>query len=246
MASLDPRLSGKLDRVIGISRPTVADPEGDNIVYGVRRAGELVQKWQTYGHEVAREASIRLRLDLGLNAGILPGRRDIPRRHRSIFRDRSRKTNSDIPSLRFHPGSDPFDYCPEDCPRWTVRDLPLLPRFGIHVPGVNQRAAGAAFVVVELDRAFVWPSPGLRSIILKAGYSSARNGGLFVEEARQVWGRLEDNRITPDGRTTEWTIADTEIEVGDIILYGGQRLTVEATETIDRSQTKTVTATLAS
>ena len=41
MVSLDPRLSGKLDRVIGIARPTVADPEGDNIVYGVRRAGSL-------------------------------------------------------------------------------------------------------------------------------------------------------------------------------------------------------------
>ena len=111
---------------------------------------------------------------------------------------------------------------------------------------MNQKAAGAAFAVVTLDRPFAWPSPGLRSVILTAGYSTARDGGLFVEEARQSWARLEDNRITEDGRTTEWTVADSEIAVGDIILYGGQRLTVEATETIDRSQTKTVTATLAS
>ena len=53
MVALDPRLSGKLDRVIGIARPKVADPEGDGVVYGVRRDAELVKKWQTYGHEVA-------------------------------------------------------------------------------------------------------------------------------------------------------------------------------------------------
>ena len=243
MVALDPRLSGKLDRVIGIARPTVADPEGDNIVYSVRRDAELVTKWQTYGHEVGG-SSIKLRLSLGLNSEFSPVEGTLPA-GTDLFFETEAGEEQRYTIVRFHPGADPFDYCPEVSPDGQSATFSYSDDLE-YVPGVNQKAAGAAFVVAELDRAFVWPSPGLRSIILTAGYSSARNGGLFVEEARQVWGRLEDNRITPDGRTTEWTIADTEIEVGDIIVYGGQRLTVEATETIDRSQTKTVTATLAS
>ena len=244
MVSLDPRLSGKLDRVIGIARPTVADPEGDNIVYGVRRAGELVQKWQTYGHEVAGNM-IPLRLDLGLNQEFSPVEGIFPAGTDLFFFETEDGSEERYRIVRFHPGSDAFDYCPEIAPDGQSATFHYSPDLEF-IPGVNQRAAGATFVTVELDRAFVWPSPGLRSVLLTAGYSNARDGGLFVEEARQVWGRLEDSRVTPDGRSTEWTIADTEIEVGDIIVYGGQRLTVEATETIDRSQTKTVTATLAS
>ena len=66
MVALDPRLSGKLDRVLEIARPRVADPENDGIVYSVKRGGEIVKNWQAYGHEMAGN-TIRLRLDLGLN-----------------------------------------------------------------------------------------------------------------------------------------------------------------------------------
>ena len=243
MVSLDPRLSGKLDRVIGVSRPIIVDPEGDGILYSVRRTGELVKKWQIFGHE-AEGSSIRLRLDLGLNAEFSPVEGTLPA-GTDLFFETEAGEEQRYSIIAFHPGADPFDYCPEVSPDGQSATFHYSDDLE-YVPGVNQKAAGAAFVVAELDRPFVWPSPGLRSIILTAGYSNARDGGLFVEEARQVWGRLEDSRVTPDGRSTEWTFADTEIEVGDIIVYGGQRLTVEATETIDRSQTKTVTATLAS
>ena len=66
MVALDPRLSGKLDRILQIARPRVADPENDGIVYSVKRGGEIVKSWQAYGHEMAGN-TIRLRLDLGLN-----------------------------------------------------------------------------------------------------------------------------------------------------------------------------------
>ena len=99
MVSLNPALSGKLDRTIGIARPTVADPEGDNIVYGVRREGELVKKWQTYGHEVAGNM-IPLRLDLGLNAEFLPVEGIFPA-STDLFFETEAGTNSDIRSLLF-------------------------------------------------------------------------------------------------------------------------------------------------
>ena len=186
---------------------------------------------------------IPLRLDLGLNQEFSPVEGIFPAT--DLFFETEAGDEQRYTIVRFHPGSDAFDYCPEIAPDGQSATFHYSPDLEF-IPGVNQRAAGATFVTVELDRAFVWPSPGLRSVLLTAGYSSARNGGLFVEEARQVWGRLEDNRITPDGRTTEWTIADTEIEVGDIIVYGGQRLTVQEVEGIDRSPVKRVVANLAS
>lgn len=215
MVSFNPALSGKLDRTIGIARPTVADPEGDNIVYSVRREGELVMKWKVFGHEVAGN-TIPVRLDLGLNQEFSPVEGTLPA-GTDLFFETEAGDEQRYTIIAFHPGSDAFDYCPEIAPDGQTAEFSYSPDLE-YVPGVNQKAAGAAFVVAELDRAFAWPSPGLRSVILTAGYSSARNGGLFVEEARQVWARLEDSRVTPDGRTTEWTIADTEIEVGDIIV----------------------------
>ena len=243
MVALDPRLSGKLDRVIGIARPTVADPEGDGILYSVRRTGELVKKWQIFGHE-AEGSSIRLRLDLGLNAEFSPVEGTLPA-GTDLFFETEDGSEERYTIVRFHPGADAFDYCPEIAPDGQSATFHYSDDLE-YVPGVNQKAAGAAFVVAELDRHFVWPSPVLRSIILTAGYSTARNGGLFVEEARQVWARMEDNRITPDGRSTEWTVADAEIAAGDIIVYGGQRLTVQEVEGIDRSPVKRVVATLVS
>ena len=192
----------------------------------------------------SRGTSIRLRLDLGLNAEFLPVEGIFPA-GTDLFFETEDGSEERYTIVRFHPGADPFDYCPEVSPDGQSATFHYSDDLE-YVPGVNQKAAGAAFVVVELDKPFVWPSPGLRSIILTAGYSSARDGGLFVEEARQVWARMEDNRITPDGRSTEWTVADAEIAAGDIIVYGGQRLTVQEVEGIDRSPVKRVTATLAS
>ena len=119
MVALDPRLSGKLDRVIGIARPKVADPESDGVVYSVRRDAELVKRWQIFGHE-AEGSSIKLRLDLGLNAefspveGIFPAGTD-------LFFETEAGSEERYTIIAFHPGSDAFDYCPEVSPMGSPR-----------------------------------------------------------------------------------------------------------------------------
>ena len=241
MVALDLRLSGTLDRVIDIARPTVADPESDGIVYTVKRGGELVEKWKMYGHE-AEGNTICLRLDLGLNAefaeavGVFPVGTDL------FFRDAAGEEHR-YTVRRFLPGDDAFDYCPEisaDGETATFRYSDNLE----FVPGINQKAAGATFVVAELDRAFDWPTGNVRVVELKAGYSSTPARDLFAEPTRRAWARLEEQQITPDGRETAWLVADAEITTGDVILFGGYRLTVSEVEGIERSHVREVKAVL--
>ena len=239
MASLDPRPSGKLDQVIEIVRPTVADPEGDGVTYGVKRASDLVERWQAYGHEMAGN-TIRLRLDLGLNqefaaaVGVFPVGTQIFYRQEDGTEDRYTITG-------FVPTEDPFDYAP------------AIAILGDHVefhysedlqfaPGLNQRATGSAFLVCELDRPFIWPGVNIRTIEVGVGYQSARDGGLFEDTKRKAWARLEANRVTSDGRELELTVADDQIEPGDVILFGGARLIVREVEAEARSDVRRVTA----
>ena len=63
MAQLDPRLSGKLDILVEIARPKVADPEQDNVVYSVRRGADIVERWRMYAHEIQGNL-IKIFLDL--------------------------------------------------------------------------------------------------------------------------------------------------------------------------------------
>ena len=241
MVALDPRLSGKLDRVLEIARPRVADPENDGIVYSVKRGGEIVKSWQAYGHEIAGN-TIRLRLDLGLNqefvaaVGVFPIGTDIFYRREDGTEDRYAITG-------FVPTEDPFDYAP------AIAILGKTVEFHYSedlqfAPGLNQRATGSAFLVCELDRPFLWPDPHVRSIIVDVGYSTTPARDLFAEDTRQVWGRLENNRVSETGRELEWTIGDPDIQIGDIIVYEGLRLTVREIEGIDRSDVRQVTAVL--
>ena len=240
MVAIDPRLSGKLDQVIEIARPRVADPEGDGVVYSVKR-GELVERWRLFGHEIEGN-NIRLRIDLGLNAdfvaakGIFPAGTDIY--YATEAGEQERYT-----IRRFHPSDDAFDYSPEIAEDGQTATFSYSPDLEF-VPGINQAAAGAAYLVAELDKPFVWPGPNIRVVEVSAGYRSTPAQDLFAEDSRKAWARLENNRVTPDGREVEWIIADREIDTGDIILYGGHRLTVREVEGIERSHVRQVTAVL--
>lgn len=235
----DTRLSGNLDRVIEIARPTVADPEGDSIVYNVKRGGEYVSRWKTYSHDVDGN-TIRLRLELGSNAdfeeavGVFPAGTD-------VYYKEPDGTEIRYAISRFHAAGDAFDYSPEVSANGQAATFQYAEDYEF-VPGINQAASGAAVVVAELDRAFEWPEGNIRVVELSVGYASTPARDLFAEETRQAWARLERQEFTADGRETEWTIADPEIAVGDIILYSGRRLTVTEIEDIERSYTKTVTA----
>lgn len=241
MVALDPRFSGKLDRVIEIVRPTVADPESDGVVYSVKRAGELVKKWKLYPHE-AEGNTVRLRLDLGSGSdfaaaeGILPAGTDL------FFEDEV-GTEHRYTIARFHSSTDPFDYSPEVSANGQIATFRYAEDLSF-VPGINQAAAGAAFVVVGLNRAFVSPGQNIRTVEVEAGYSSTPAQDLFAEPTRKAWARLEEQRITPDGRETEWIVADADIAPGDLILFSGRRLTVRDAEGIERSHVRQVMAVL--
>ena len=235
------RLSGNLDRVIEIARPSVADPEGDNIVYSVKRGPDLVERWRVFPHE-AEGNTIRLRLDLGLNAeftaaeGVFPAGTD-------VFFETEDGKEQRYTITRFLSGEDAFDYSPEISVDGQTATF-LYSEDLAFVPGINQAAAGAAFVVAELDRPLVPPGPNVRTVEVSVGYGSTPAKDLFAEDTRKAWARLEEQRITPEGRETEWTIADPEIATGDLILYGGQRLAVREVEGIERSHVRQVTAVL--
>ena len=79
---------------------------------------------------------------------------------------------------------------------------------------------------------------------VEAGYSSTPAQDLFAEPTRKAWARLEEQRITPDGRETEWIVADADIAPGDLILFSGRRLTVRDAEGIERSHVRQVMAVL--
>ena len=239
MVALNPVSSGKLDQVIEIVRPTVVDPEQDGVTYSVKRAGDLVERWQAYGHEMAGN-TIRLRLDLGLNqdfaaaVGVFPIGTD-------IFYRREDGTEDRYTIVGFVPTEDPFDYAP------AIAILGKTAEFHYSVdlqfaPGLNQRATGSAFLVCELDRAFLWPDPHVRSIIVGVGYDAGQQGGLFEDSTRKAWARLEANRVTPDGRELELAVADDQVEVGDVLIFGGARLIVGEVESEARSEVRRVTA----
>ena len=239
MVNLNPTSSGKLDQVIEIVRPTVADPEGDNIVYGVRRAGDLVERWQVFGFEIDGNL-IKLHLDVGLNqdfsaaVGTFPSRTDIFYRREDGAEDR-------YTVRRFHAVQDAFDYTPvipADGSTATFEHSEDL----VFVPGVNQAASGAISLTAELDRPFDWPEPNVRSILVSPGYAEGRQGGLKQDTKRKAWARLETNKVTADGRELEFTVADDQVEVGDVIIFGGARLTITEVEAEARSDVRRVTA----
>ena len=243
MVALDPRPSGKLDQVIEIVRPTVADPEGDGVTYGVKRASDLVTNWRIYAHEISGN-SITLHLDLGLGTefeaatGVFPVGTD-------IFYEDEDGQEQRYTITAFIPSVDPFDYSAvvsiggQTATFSYAEDLEFA-------PGLNQKATGSCFVVVELDREFQWPGSNIRTIEVGVGYQSARDGGLFEDAKRKAWARLEANRVTSDGRELELTVADDQVEVGDVILFGGARLTVTEVEAEARSEVRRVTASSAS
>ncbi len=239
MVALNPRLSGTPDRVIEIVRPTVADPEQDGVIYGVKRGGKIVKSWQVYGHETGGNV-IRLRLDLGLNqdfaeaVGTFPAGTD-------IFFETEDGLEHRYTIRAFHPAEDVFDYTPAVRPDGQVAEFQYAEDLAF-VPGVNQRAAGAAYVVAELDRPFDWPEPNIRIIKVDVGYPDTPARDLYSEPSRKAWARLEINRITPEGRETEWTVSDPNIEIGDLILYSGLRFAVREIEGTDRSDVRQVRA----
>ena len=235
------RLSGNLDRVIEIARSAVADPEGDNIVYSVKRGGELVKKWRVFPHE-AEGNSVTFRVTLGLNSdfaaaeGVFPAGTD-------VFFEEENGEEQRYTIRRFNGSQDAFDYCPEVSEDGQTATFKYSEDLEF-VPGINQAASGNAFVVAELDKPFVPPGPNVRTVEVSVGYRSTPGKDLFAEDTRTAWARLEDQKITEDGRETEWTVADPEIAPGDLILFGGRRLTVREVEGIERSFVKTVTAVL--
>ena len=241
MVALDPRLSGKLDRVIEIVRPYVADPEGDGIVYSVKRDGELVKSWQVYGHEMAGN-TIRLRLDLGLNQDFAAATGKFPI-GTQIYYTTEDGTEDRYTITGFVPTEDPFDYAPAIAILGNSAEFHYSEDLE-YAPGLNQKATGSAFVVCQLDRPFDWPTGNVRSIYVDVGYSTTPARDLYAEDTRQVWARLENNRVTETGRELEWTIADPDIAVGDVLVYIGLRFIVQTVEGIDRSDVRQVTAVL--
>ena len=239
MVNLNPASSAKLDQVIEIVRPTVVDPEGDDIVYSVKRGGDLVKSWQVYGHEMAGNV-IPLWLALGQQedfaaaTGVLPVGTNVFYEDEDGQEQRYRITS-------FIPTQDPFDYSPTISIGGQSAEFHYSPDLEF-APGLNQRATGTAFVTVELDRPLVWPGVNIRTIEVGVGYQSARDGGLFEDTKRKAWARLEANRVTPDGRELELAVADDQIAVGDVILFGGARLTVTEVEAEARSDVRRVTA----
>ena len=239
MVSLDPRPSGKLDQVIEIVRAAVVDPEGDDIRYSVKRSNELVTGWQVFGFEIDGNL-IKLHLDVGLNqdfsaaVGTFPSRTDIFYRREDGAEDR-------YTVRRFHAVQDAFDYTPVISPDGSTATFEHSEDL-VFVPGVNQAASGAISLTAELDRPFDWPEPNVRSILVSPGYAEGRDGGLKEDTKRKAWARLEANRVTADGRELELAVADDQVEVGDVILFGGARLIVGGVEAEARSEVRRVTA----
>ena len=137
MANLNPVSSGKLDQVIEIVRPTVVDPEGDDIVYSVKRGGDLVKSWQVYGHEMAGNV-IPLRLALGqledfaAATGVLPVGTNVFYEDEDGQEQRYRIT-------AFIPTTDPFDYSPTISIGGQSAEFHYSPDLEF-APGLNQRA----------------------------------------------------------------------------------------------------------
>ena len=241
MVALNPRLSGKLDRIIEIARPHVADPDGDGVTYSVRRSGDLVTSWQAYGHEVIGN-TIRLRLDLGLNQDFEAATGSFPT-GTQIFYTTEDGAEDRYTITGFVPTEDPFDYAPAIAILGNSAEFHYSDDLQF-APGLNQKATGSAFVVAELDRAFDWPTGNVRSIYVDVGYSTTPARDLFAEDTRKAWARLENNRVSETGRELEWSVGDPDIAVGDMIVYEGLRLAVSEVQGIDRSDVRQVTAVL--